>query len=568
MTKTKTCQNCKIKFTIEPEDFKFYEKIDVPEPTFCHECQLIRQLASWNERVLYRRKCDLCNKSIVSIYSSDKPFKVYCNECWWSDKWDPLDYGRDYNLSRSFFEQFNELQKKIPIINLLNKKSINSEYCHDALEMKNCYMIFLAGMCQDCSYGTYVIGDKDCIDSYKVVDSELCYDSIDCSKCYRLFFCEDCNNCHSSAFLFDCRNCSDCLGCVGLRSKQYYIFNKPYSKKDYKEEIKKYNLGSQADLAEIRKKFSQFNLKFPRKFARIYKSVNVVGDEIYNSKNCFHCFKVDREAEDCRYVTVAGWNIKDSQDIFNAGLNVSLSYDSVNVITSSKVIFSTSVWSSREIEYSDYCHNSSNLFGCVSLHNKKHCILNKQYSELEYKEIVVKIKKQMDRTPYTDKKGRIYKYGEYFPMELSRFGYNESVAQLYFPLKKEQALKQGYSWYDKPKTEYKPTIKAKDLPDNIKDVDNSILKQVIECKDVNSCAGSGVFRIIPQELKFYKKMNLSLPRLCPECRHAEKVKQRNLLKLWKRQCMNKGCSNKFQTTYAPDRKEIVYCEKCYLKEVG
>lgn len=219
------------------------------------------------------------------------------------------------------------------------------------------------------------------------------------------------------------------------------------------------------------------------------------------------------------------------------------------------------------LEYCIHCHSSSNLFACVGLRHKKYCILNKQYTKKEYEELVPRIKQHMNDMPYTDKKGRIYKYGEFFPIELSPFSYNETIANEYFPLTKEQALKQGYSWYDKPKAEYKPTIKAKDLPDNIKDVNKDILKEVIKCSSPN-CAGSSVFRIIPQELKFYKKMNLPLPHLCPDCRHRERIKQRNPLKLWKRQCMNKGCKNTFQTTYSPERKEIIYCEECYLKEIG
>ena len=75
------------------------------------------------------------------------------------------------------------------------------------------------------------------------------------------------------------------------------------------------------------------------------------------------------------------------------------------------------------------------------------------------------------------------------------------------------------------------------------------------------------FRIIPQELAFYRRMNLPLPRLCPNCRHYQRLKQRNPLKLWKRQCQAPGCANTFETSYAPDRPEIVYCEACYLKEV-
>ena len=83
-------------------------------------------------------------------------------------------------------------------------------------------------------------------------------------------------------------------------------------------------------------------------------------------------------------------------------------------------------------------------------------------------------------------------------------------------------------------------------------------------------------------------MNLSLPRICPDCRHKEMFKKRTLFKLYHRKCQctgahsdnkiywntaehkhkNKHCPNEFETSYAPDRKEIVYCEKCYNKEVS
>jgi len=50
----KVCQNCQKEFTIEPEDFAFYEKIKVPAPTFCPECQLKRKLVWRNERTLFK----------------------------------------------------------------------------------------------------------------------------------------------------------------------------------------------------------------------------------------------------------------------------------------------------------------------------------------------------------------------------------------------------------------------------------------------------------------------------------------------------------------------------------
>src|SRR3989339_1132767 len=114
----KTCNNCQQNFEITDEDLKFYEKVSpvfndkkylIPQPTLCYECRQQRKLAFRNERVLYKRKCDLCKQQIISIYSPDKPFQVYCQKCIWSDKYDPIVFGRNYDFNKSFFEQFSEL---------------------------------------------------------------------------------------------------------------------------------------------------------------------------------------------------------------------------------------------------------------------------------------------------------------------------------------------------------------------------------------------------------------------------------------------------------------------------
>ena len=103
-SETKNCQNCKKDFTIEPDDFGFYEKIKVPPPTFCPECRLIRRLARRNERTFHHRTCEKCNKKIIAIFAEDSGIHVYCSVCWWGDDWDATTYGRDYDFSKSFFE--------------------------------------------------------------------------------------------------------------------------------------------------------------------------------------------------------------------------------------------------------------------------------------------------------------------------------------------------------------------------------------------------------------------------------------------------------------------------------
>ncbi len=105
---------------------------------------------SWrNDRNLYRRKCNLTGKDVVSIYNSDVPMPIYSIDAWWGDDWDAKSYGRDFDFSRSFFDQFKELQNQVPHVALCNWKSENSEYNHSAYGIKNCYMNLATDNCED-----------------------------------------------------------------------------------------------------------------------------------------------------------------------------------------------------------------------------------------------------------------------------------------------------------------------------------------------------------------------------------------------------------------------------------
>jgi len=565
-SKTKTCQNCKSKFTIEPEDFEFYKKISVPEPTWCPDCRTQRRFAFWNFLSLYKRKCDFSSKDIISTYRPDSPYKIYDSKIWWSDKWDPMEYGKEYDFNKSFLEQLKKLRLNVPRAHNLNVNSVNCDYCAGTVNSKNCYLC-ICNTCEDCAYSIAGLS-KNCFDNFWLMSGENCYENIYGDHNYSSHFIDNSNNCIDSFFLLDCNNCQNCFGCVNLRHKKYHIFNEKYSKVDYFKKLKELNIGNYKNFLKIKKEFDEFKLKFPRRYARVYKSHNVVGDNIRNTKNCYYCFAVMKGVENSKHIYGGGNNLKDSYDIFDAGTNAELVYESVSIgLNARRVSFSVLVADgSYDVEYSDNCYNSSNLFGCVSLRHKQYCILNKQYTKEEYEKLVINIKEHMNKMPYIDKKKRVYKYGEFFPIEFSPFDYNKSVVQEHFPLSKEQVLEQGYNWYQKPDNKYKSTMMSEDIPNDIKDINKSIIKEAIKCSS-DDCAGSDVFRIIPQEYEFLKKHNLPLPRFCPECRMWKRLEQRNPMKLWERQCMNKGCNTKFQTTYSPDRKEIVYCEACYQKEV-
>lgn len=174
----------------------------------------------------------------------------------------------------------------------------------------------------------------------------------------------------------------------------------------------------------------------------------------------------------------------------------------------------------------------------------------------------------MTDIPFIDSKNRIYRYGEFYPYEMSPFGYNETLAHDYFPKTKEQVTAGGFNWKEPEIKTYNITKISSDLPDEIENVEDSVLQEIISCSNngdyMTQCTTA--YKITPEELQFYRQKGLPLPRYCPNCRHYERLKYRNPMRLYKRRCSN-GCGREFDTTYAPERPEKVYCEECYQREV-
>ncbi|MCX6720690.1 MAG: hypothetical protein NTW11_02710 [Candidatus Staskawiczbacteria bacterium] len=559
----KVCQNCKNEFVIEPEDFEFYEKMKVPAPTFCPECRTIRRAIFLNHINLYKKTEAKEGKKVFSTYPEEADVKIYDHDYWWSDKWDPMDFGKDIDFGRPFLEQIKELKYNVPTYSRSVRGMVNSDYCANASYLKNCYLCFNANNEENCQYCVGSNYTKDSMDCFASPKSELSYEIYQSAYAFGCLNCSDLESCRNLKFCEECVNCNDCFGCFNLRSKSYYIFNKPYSKEEYFKELGKINFGSYVETKKIKEKFNQFKLKLPRRYIHGVHNKNVSGDYIYASKDTFNCFEVG-ECENVRYSQQFAPGVKDSYDYTNWGQNSELVYESCSCGDNCQNIkFCFECWPAmQDSEYCLCCHSCSDCFGCVGLRSKQYCILNKQYTKEEYEKLVPEIKKHMADMPYVDSKGIEYRYGEFFPVDFSPLAYNETIAIEYFPKTKEQVEKEGYLWRDKTPGEYKTTMKVSDLPDDIKDVNENILQEVIEC---DSCKAA--FKLIKAELDFYKRFSVPLPRMCFWCRHMERRRKANPLKLWHRHCMKPGCTNEFETSYAPDRPEIVYCEGCYNAEV-
>ena len=571
-SESKNCQNCKSDFIIEADDFGFYEKIKVPPPTFCPACRMQRRYAWRNIMSLYNSKCNLCNKSVITLYSPDSGIIVYCNKCWWSDKWDPKSYAMDYDFSRTFFEQFIELMYKVPHMAIVNDDgiaSLNCEYTHDWWFSKNCYMCFSGWYVENVMYSFFMDKGRDMIDCLNVRSAnDWLYECMSARNCYQLKYSQFNIAGIDSQFLYYCKDCSNCFICISLVGKKYCYKNEQYSKEEYEKILKDYRLDTFSGVEKAQKEYDEFILKYPRKYADNTHDLNVTGDLISHSKNSHDCFNV-KGCENCRFLDFVARD-KDSYDLTVSG-ELSECYEGIVVDHSQLNLFGIFSPKCQDVKYTQHCHNCKYSFGCVALRNTNYSVLNKQYTKEEYEKLLPKIIKHINDMPYVDKKGNIYKFGEFFPAELSPFGYNETQAPEQFPLTKDEAIKNGFNWQDNvQRTTGKETMKPEKIPESINDIDDSILKKILCCIECNRN-----YKIVQNELIFYKKMQIPIPRKCFHCRHANRVKRRNPFKLWHRKCMcnsenheHKGeCINEFETSYAPNRSEIVYCERCYQQEV-
>jgi len=558
----KKCRLCGENFIVTDHELQLRNKLSpefagkkfpIPSPNDCPDCRLKQRLSYRAGNKFFSRKCDLTGKPIVSMYSPEKTFKVYEHDAWWSDQWDAMQYGRDFDFSRPLYDQLFKLFSDVPHAALLNTNTENSYYTNHGLNLKNCYLVTGVAESEDVMYGYFTIGCKDVLDSASLTNCQYCYEGLTSGDCYLCKYFSNCRNCTECMMVEDCQGCTNCIGCFGLKNKQYYIYNQNVGKESYEKFVRE-NLTplTHAKIESIHQKFNEIKIKLPHRHAYLYSCEDCTGDLVFNSKNCIWAFGTT-QGEDSAYTFSSSQAINLCDCSFSGG-KVGAQY-SCNTLSTigQKFLFSWIHWLGNSSIFTMECHSCTDCFACVGLKNKQYCVFNKQYTKEEYESLAAKILEHMQKTN---------EWGEFFSPAKSPYAYNESVAQDYFPLEKNEAIAKGFVWseYEPPKPNTEKIIKTSDLPEDIAQAGQDVISSAIECGVTGR-----PFIITPNEFAFYKEQGIPLPRKHPEQRHKERMAIRNPIRLWPRKCSS--CNKEIMSIYAPDRPEIVYCESCYQKLV-
>ena len=561
------CENCAQSFELNASELRLLARLspvfcgkEQPflTPRLCRACREQRRLSYRNERKLYYRNCDLTGKRMISLFAPESPFKVYTYDAWWSDRWDAGVYAREFDFNKPFFPQLAELWRDVPQLNLISSRNQASDYTNFSEQLKNCYLVFAGNRDEDCLYSEYLWDSKTCVDCTNVEASECCYMCVECARCHSCVYCQECQESHDLDHCYDCQGCSCLFGCSGLRRASYCILNKHCSPAEYKE-----RLLDPGERAAVIAAFPRLKEQTPRRFAKIINCENCSGSNLRDCRNLDHAFNAFQVEDGCNLENVPGKS-KDLMDI-SGSTHSELGYELVSVAYGYNLAFC--LYSHTGLSdscYSALCTASSNLFGCIGMRNGKYCILNKQYTKDDYEQTALRIVEHMRKTG---------EWGENFPVEMSPWHYNETAAADHYPLPKAQVLKRGWKWLDDMPGQQQQTaavMHGAALPQDPHEVSDELIKN-----NVFLCEETGKhFRIIPQELAFYRRFSLPPPRLSPEARYLKRLAQQTPRRLWPRRCDcakapagHAPCANRFMSTYQPGGPEKVYCEECYLRSV-
>ncbi len=546
----KICTDCEKEFTIDEGDLILYEKVGLKIPEICFFCRLKQYAAFWVFGKFRKGVSDLSGESLITVLPNNFRYPIYKSHEWWGDSWDPMPFGREYDSSRSFFEQMKELQEKVPRPHQAGENNTNCDWSDDVWESKNCYLTRSVLRCENLNYSYRVMDTKDSSDIVYCFNLQNSYDCLACHNSFNLNFSENSKDCIDSYFLFDCRNCQNCFMSYNLRNKQFCIRNKQFTKEDYEKEIKEIKLDSYKNVQILKEELENIlkNNAVHRETFNL-RTTDSTGNHMTNCDKCKNCFSLD-DSQNCRNL-LRGVSVKDSIDSF-CTLYTEVSGN--NSCPSGGYSLKHSIWSNaRYSEYLDLCIECEYCFGCVGLRKKKYCILNKQYSKEEYEILKSKIIEDME------KRGE---YGKFPPYSMGLGYYNLSTGVIYFPdMTREEVVKRGGYWSDEDLSS-SDGMSSFLLPDSVFETDKNISSQALICPETKYR-----FNISPAEYELHTRKGFALPRVHFDLRMLKRARKTAVLKSYPHKCT--FCESDIMAYYPPEwGYNKIACEECYKQNIA
>ena len=445
----------------------------------------------------------LTGKPILTYVHPATGIKVLPDQEWYAQ--DFSSFATSYQPTKSFFEQFRELQLKVPMLAQRNKIEPENSIAMGSFGDVNSYFSSSCEGSKDSFFCNWSERPDLSAEIHNVKQVTQSYRIDDCFNIYNSRYVRDGADILNSAFVFYAKDLEYCFGATSKKHKKFVFFNKQLTKEQYAEQMKTIDLSCRSSVAEYKKRFDDLLVNdtiWPQNMS--VKDEGSSGEYIIGGTNCHFCYSAVGASRDqfwCSHTSGDSFDNAFCQHIHNT----SNSYQCVDATdcTSCKCIYACGA--SQQLEYCMQCYNCENCFGCVGLQRKKFFIFNKEYSEADYFKRVDEIKAVMSAAG---------EYGEFFPLSFSPVYFGQSGAVLYYLATDEDGKKLGALQYD-PES----AGAIGDLSDVSSYRKTSEIPDCIDALDVDEWAGVPVmdehvnrrFAFLKPELEFYKKYRIAPP---------------------------------------------------------
>ncbi|MFH1405334.1 MAG: hypothetical protein ABIH21_04540 [Patescibacteria group bacterium] len=541
-------------WTMTEKEIQWYKDFFVPPSPYAPETRMKLFGAAWAGFSWWWNKDATTGKKILTHVHPHSGFKVVSDKEWFSS--DYTNMGVVYDFGQGFFNQFLQLVKTVPFSVSKNFTPPHNSIARASFGDENSYFV-VATKSKRCAYMENVTDAEDTVEavlSNNIFQSQNICHSHRISNCYWIRQSYDCMNCW---FMFDCRNCEHCFGAWNKRYKKYLWFNEQLTQEEWETRFAQVNTCSRSVMNEHEAKFRDVlnsQAVWPNGF--ITNCQNSSGDYLDKCIDCYKCWGSENAKDEWYSIWSQSGAEHNAFGLFPGSNNC---YESPAAINCKQAYFSYFVSQCQNVEYCIECSECENCFGCTNIRHKNFCILNKQYSEVEYWALLDHIKCDMLERG---------EYGKYFSGAFTCVPHDSSNGRTIFS-----------DWAEKEKQEL--SIQSYDhglngafgdwegktfedlnfVPDAVDTIETeSFSKHVFQDPELYNRP----FTYHPLELELYKKLKTPIP--------AKHFISR-VWNLWFELNLDEYQSGicalcKKEVEYAknrlyPDRK--IFCQKCYIK---
>ncbi len=347
------------------------------------------------------------------------------------------DHGFFINPTSNFIPSVN-INSLSPVAFTLDTfPELSGELCFRKLtELLNCWK--LGERQQVLSEPNYFCFNcKDIYDTYFSFDSHSLVECIFVTASHKLVNARYSTGCDNCFFIENCEDCSYCLFSSNLKGEKFFVFNQRVSEEEYFKILSSLVLTDSVHFETSKERYANYLKTQVYNVNSFTHSEQISGRFINSSHNVDTSYFSHLTSNSS--LIFGGHKLLGSVGLIISGGDVKDSYQSLLIRGPANGVRNSYLCGPNvaELDYCIACKNSSDLMFCVGLENVKYCIFNQQFSEKDYFTYKKKVKKNFLRD---------IDWGVQLPSQVSLIGYNESLANLFFPLSKVQANLLGFEW--------------------------------------------------------------------------------------------------------------------------